>query len=1114
MISTWMGLVVMAMTSTQGAVEFDRPFAPIGGLLSEQEKELRSEMCLNGRWGFQPVAVPQNTAGIPALPEPGTVWETIKIKIPSPWNVNSFAACPMGGDYRFFPSYPKAWEAARMGWLQRTFPVPADWAGDRRVFLHFEGVAGECEVRINGQFVGRHFDSFSAFRLDVTDHIKVGENELLVGVRDQEFFDKQGPYGKHTYPAGSFWGQHMIGIWQDVYLLALPEVELSDLFIKPLVSEGKLQVTGTVINRSDKLVEVRLSGSVFPWIPSGETDVLKAPENRGKAGKKMVLALPRGVAVELRPGQQKEVVCETKVTDQFKFWSPDAPNLYGVVADLSTGDGVLDRRYDRFGWREFKIDGDRFLLNGEPIRLKIELCHFMGIPHMTPRWAWAYYNMAKDANVNAIRLHAQPHPRFFMDLADEMGMLIHSETAVWGSDLQMNLEEPDTWARLDSHLATLVRRDRNHPSIFGWSPENETYVAMYHQRATDEDKQAAAKRFAEQIELVRKLDPTREWVSFDGCWDLRGLAPVSVHHYELPKPDRRELQRGIPWGISEETGTYFSMPPAVSAQNGEHAYENFIGRMEGVAYDVFANLKRQLASNASMVAIYDITWYGLKPLPFGQADTSRPFTEKDGVFFTAPYREGVPGVQPERLGPYSSVLNPGFDPTLPMYAPWPHWEAVRDVYAADEGVNSRWSKLPPRDVFAEPQTLRYGNVLMPVKQGMLADALGLAGLALDSDQPTEFKGTFVVIDVDALAEGNVASAVAFCNQALKSGADVMLWASKPESAEKLSKLSGRPFELKLHERVSMLRNKKHTVTAPFSNADLYFVGRGSDAPIVRTVLTGDGMKGGTELLRAAELDWRQWLRNPEPCKTTAPIRSEREAGDDHTVLAEFKADAGALYVCTMDVSKKTPARLDMLRKLFRCFGVQVKESPHIESDLTSEGGFLKKALVISGFQAASLQEAFDQDFLGGEAAADPKVGDRVGELEWKVQEADITDIFNFEHWSPQGVQDNSAAYLSVRVFSPRSDVLLLDPRGAKLSLRCGSDDGIRIWLNGREVYKDATLQPLNSDKVQLNELSLKKGWNHLLIKVVNSVGPWQFKGAVFSPDPSLQKDLKLEVEVP
>ena len=163
---------------------FTRVFAPQDGLTKPIEQPWRQEICLNGSWQFQPVALPANydlQNGTPLLPQPSNdAWSSTPIRIPSPWNVNAFT---YSGGVKTFESYPAEWEKARMGWLRRTFKVPTDWK-DKRLIIHFEAICGSAQVFVNGEQVAEHFDNGLPFSADITDFVQGDdENTLMVGVR-------------------------------------------------------------------------------------------------------------------------------------------------------------------------------------------------------------------------------------------------------------------------------------------------------------------------------------------------------------------------------------------------------------------------------------------------------------------------------------------------------------------------------------------------------------------------------------------------------------------------------------------------------------------------------------------------------------------------------------------------------------------------------------------------------------------------------------------------------------------------------------------------------------------------------------------------------------------
>ncbi|MDR3309114.1 MAG: beta-galactosidase, partial [Tannerella sp.] len=156
-------LSVLQTVYGQGIV-FNRDFSPAEGLTIAQESPFREEVCLNGYWELQlkplPAAWERGTGIAPELTLPeDTRWEKVKIKIPSPINVNDWGRVltvgegtkePYAPSSVYYPSYPKAWASAEMGWLKKSFDIPQILTG-KRIILHFEAVAGECVVFINGK---------------------------------------------------------------------------------------------------------------------------------------------------------------------------------------------------------------------------------------------------------------------------------------------------------------------------------------------------------------------------------------------------------------------------------------------------------------------------------------------------------------------------------------------------------------------------------------------------------------------------------------------------------------------------------------------------------------------------------------------------------------------------------------------------------------------------------------------------------------------------------------------------------------------------------------------------------------------------------------------------
>ncbi|RYG64149.1 beta-galactosidase, partial [bacterium] len=495
-----------AAAQNQSRLEFKADFAPSEGFVKAPEKPWRQELSLNGRWQFQPVTTPsgyqRDTGTPPALTAPiAAKWEKTPLKVPSPWNVNTWGNGrdagdgtnrPYVSDSLYYPSYPALWDGIEMGWLRRSFTVPANW-GTRRIVLHFEGVAGDAQILVNGRKAGEHFDSFTPFDLDITSLVKHGSpNELLVGVRKSNLFNRITPGHAplpRTYPNGSYM-DNLVGIWNDVSLLGLPEFRITDAFIKPNVDANMLEAEITVRNDTKQPQRLRVGGDVKPWVNGAGKDVLTAPVPKWSLGG-TVGSFSVG-EVMVRAGGSAKLRLWLRPKQKLKTWSPSAPNLYGAVFKVfppptssTAKPPVFDTHYQRFGWRQFKIQGRDFLLNGQKIQLMGDFLHPFGPYIGSRRFVWQFYKMIKDMGGNATRPHGQLHPRLFLDLADEMGLCVLDEAAIFGSSINLNLKEDVTWTRFAKHVDDMVKRDRNHPSVFGWSPGNEMF-AIFAQTSGEE----------------------------------------------------------------------------------------------------------------------------------------------------------------------------------------------------------------------------------------------------------------------------------------------------------------------------------------------------------------------------------------------------------------------------------------------------------------------------------------------------------------------------------------------------------------------------------------------------------------------------------------------------
>lgn len=1090
---------------------FPRAFAPSDGWVRAPEMPLRQEMCLNGSWRFQPVRVPmgwkRDQGAAPDLtpPAPGR-WEKTALKVPSPWNVNAFNRDD-GGDFRCYPSYPKAWDTVEMGWLERSFRVPAAWRG-RRLILHFEAVAGDAEVSVNGRPVAHNFDLFLPFEADVTDAVTFGGvNRVRVGVRKASLFNDTRTTGSRPYPAGSFWGQAVAGIWQDVFLIAVPAVRAQETYVKPLVSQDALAAEVTLRNDTARAQTVQVGGSVQPWINEAGRDVRTAPEPRGRLAPSVLSLPPRSVM--LTPGASATVMLRQKVRGRLKLWTPNAPNLYGLTVSVRRDGQTVDRQWTRFGWREFSFRGDRQLLNGKPFELRGDSWHFLGIPQMTRRYAWSWFTMLHAAHANAVRLHAQPYPRFYLDVADELGICVLDETANWGSDGQHKYDAPEFWRRGDDQVARLVRRDRNHPAVFGWSVSNE--VAWFIDRGKRPEQIARLKQgWADWRDTARRLDPTRPWVSTDGDGDAEGAMPTSVAHYSGPDELARLRRGGKPWGIGETGGAYFATPKYAAQFIGPRAYESQRGRMEGIAVEAYGLIADQRRHGADYGCVFNLAWYGLTPLEIGLADTSRPYALTDGVFF-GPYRENTPGVQPERLGPYCSTFNPGYDPRLPLYRPWPLFDAVRAANAPGGPAPSPWDhRTTVTKTPASPTPPYIAQIAVLAAPGSdLAATLQAMGATLASPDALD-TADFIVVD-GARPPQDAAYRKVLARR-VQEGATVLVWGVDPASFPALNALLPLPLRLTDRAASSLLVQSPDPILAGLDNSDFYFT-ESQPTPMMQHGLAGPFVRGGRTLLAAPPAEWRRWNNRAEPIKTAALLRSEREAKPTGAALVEYQSGKGRTLVTSFVPASREGRSL--WKRLLTNAGVVLTERKAAPDAAFDEFGHLTNALVCGSFGAAGATAAYDTDTIGIGPALHPKPGDKSGGLAWRAKPADDDGVLDFKKMGLPGPTENAAVYLSFWVWSPRPlDNLLVEPNLPRLALRFGSDDGCQVWLNSKRIKENRGTHPYTPDEFTADALPLARGWNHFVVKVVQGTGEWQFGARLTCSDPLFLAQLRTSVAGP
>lgn len=594
---------------------------------------MRTEHCLNGEWNFMPLYGQNTGFGLPDE----LVYEEQKVQVPSSWR-SSYERLP-GKNFGVIPEheyapydlfrYPKAWARADAGVLHRTFRVPKamDVAG-MRIFLRMDGIMQKTAVYLDHQLVAMWEDGYLPLSVDITEFV-TGDAEHDLHVVCGSFDKVEIPSGqqKITGLAGSWFGSLARGIWQDVYLESRPMISLADVTIRTSVRKNKLEVDASVIHSSEHSL-----GKPYQVI-------LNVREN-GDPNSSPVLQAQTDALVMSDEGVASRLTYRLDWKDA-KYWSPEHPTLYKLELLLLASDEVIDRVEERFGFREIWTEGSQFMLNGTPINLRGDSWHFQGAIQQTHEYVRNWYGMCKEAGVNCVRLHAEPHPAYYLDIADEMGMLIVDETAIYGSSKSMPADHPDYIANCKAHVRRLVERDRNHPSIILWSLQNE----MRWVDGRDTFKQ----HMPSMMNLIREMDPTRPIIAEgDNRLLSKDLTEVESRHYNIDGTIDA-WDRKVPLVFGEHGGWWYVCPQNSSMYVGLAAYRNTDECIKGLAEKERLFVEYARRQGVSGISTFNFAHYFMRAMP-----------ERDIVL--PPSAVNTAGPKPKVIPKYSLTLNNGLLP--------------------------------------------------------------------------------------------------------------------------------------------------------------------------------------------------------------------------------------------------------------------------------------------------------------------------------------------------------------------------------------------------------------------------------------------------------------------
>ena len=391
----------------------------------------------------------------------------------------------------------------------KKFALPAGFADNKRVRLHFGAVDQVCKVFVNGKPVAEHEGGYLPFFADVTDVLAEGENELVVDAVDTLSHDY--PYGKQRKDRGGMWYTPVSGIWQTVWMEAVPEKAIENVKITP-----NLKGITVVVEGGD--------GRCWIEIP-GEG---KWEAECGKA-----------VRIEI---------------EKPRLWTVDDPYLYDMTV-VSGGDRVESY----FALRTMEVSGKKILFNGKPLFLNgvLDQGYFedgIFLPGEPEEYERDVLRM-KEMGMNLLRKHIKVEPQAFYYACDRLGMLVMQDMVNTGgynylldtvlpnmgflkrNDRCRNPEKDLSKVNFTKHSLDILEHLHSHPCVVSYTIFNEgwgQFNADYH------------------YDLLKNADSTRVYDATSG-WFWQKKSDVDSWHIYFRN---KKVKGGTRPGLLSECGGY------------------------------------------------------------------------------------------------------------------------------------------------------------------------------------------------------------------------------------------------------------------------------------------------------------------------------------------------------------------------------------------------------------------------------------------------------------------------------------------------------------------------------------------------------------------------------
>jgi len=350
-----------------------------------------------------------------------------------------------------------------MGFYRKEFQIPGSDKG-KKISIEFDGIFRNSTVWVNGQLIGNHQGGYTPSNYDLTDVLRYGDegkNVILVKVDATEY---------------EGWWYEGCGIYRHVWLNKTDRLHV-DRFgtyvTTPVVSanEAAVSIKTTIKNEYGTAKNVKLVSKIID-------------KNRGVIGTKTS-------SLTIGPLSIIEVA-QKGVIQKPLLWTPETPNLYKVLTEVSENGIVVDNYETTFGVRTIEINRNGVFLNGKLYPVKGTCNHqdFAGIGVALPDKINEYkLKLLKEMGSNAYRCSHHPPTPELLDMCDRVGLLVLDENRMLSSSKE-GIED----------LKAMLYRDRNHPSIFMWSMENEEWI---------QGTVTGARILKTLVDITHQIDPSR-----------------------------------------------------------------------------------------------------------------------------------------------------------------------------------------------------------------------------------------------------------------------------------------------------------------------------------------------------------------------------------------------------------------------------------------------------------------------------------------------------------------------------------------------------------------------------------------------------------------------------